>query len=264
MIRPLALVLLMALPAAAEDVAQEAQQAAADLRDAVAAMEEAGGAKDRVAALTRTIRAYEEGLDALREGLRQATIRESALALQFEAKREQVAQLVGVLSSMETDPGPLLLLHPTGALGTARSGMMLAEITPALQAEAEQLRSELEEVKLLRALQQEAGATLTAGLKAVQDARSTLSQAISDRTDLPRRITEDPEALQKLLASAETLDAFAAGLTLGADASNGQQDFEAAKGSLPLPALGAWQAGCRGGDDPLSWPAARLRKCDDP
>jgi septal ring factor EnvC (AmiA/AmiB activator) len=240
MIRPLAFALLLALPgaAAAQDVAATAAAAASDLQSAIAAMQDATGARDRVAALTRTIRAYEEGLDALREGLRQATIRETALALQFEAKRDRIAQLIGVLESLPTDPGPLLLLHPTGPLGTARSGMMLAEVTPALQAEAERLRAELQEIRDLQAVQAAAAETLSQGLAAAQDARTALSQAISDRTDLPQRFVDDPDALRILLESADTLDAVAAGLTLDDDTAAGLQDVTAMRGTLPLPVLG--------------------------
>ena len=220
------------------DVAAIATGAAADLQTAIVAMQAATGARDRVAALTQTIRAYELGLDAVREGLRQVTIRETALTLQFEAQRDQVARLIGVLESLPTDPGPLLLLHPTGPLGTAQSGMLLAEVTPALQAEADRLRGELTEVNDLRAVQEAASATLAQGLGAVQEARSALSQAISDRTDLPIRFIDDPDALKGLLESADTLDAFAAGLGSDAAAEYLSPDIAAAKGTLPMPVLG--------------------------
>ncbi|EEW26887.1 murein hydrolase activator EnvC family protein [Rhodobacter ferrooxidans] len=234
----LSLWLALGLAASAQTVAEQAGKAAADLQTAVAALDDARGARDQVSALTQTIQAYERGLSALREGLRQASIREAALALQFDAKRDRVAQLVGVLSRIEADPGPLLLLHPTGPLGTVRSGMMLADVTPALQAEAEALRVQLQELRDLRGLQVAAGDTLADGLRAVQEARSALSQAISDRTDLPKRFTEDPEALKRLLQSADTLEAFAGGLALNAAEIEGMTDFTAAKGSLPLPVLG--------------------------
>ena len=220
------------------EVASIAAGAAADLQTAIVAMQAATGARDRVAALTQTIRAYELGLDAVREGLRQVTIRETALTLQFEAQRDQVARLIGVLESLPADPGPLLLLHPAGPLGTAQSGMLLAEVTPALQAEADRLRSELTEVNDLRAVQEAASATLAQGLFAVQQARSALSQAISDRTDLPIRFIDDPDALKGLLESADTLDAFAAGLGSDAAAEDLSPDIAAAKGTLPMPVLG--------------------------
>ncbi|MDR0807551.1 MAG: peptidoglycan DD-metalloendopeptidase family protein [Gemmobacter sp.] len=237
---PLVLTLLLtAAPSGAQQsVAQQAQAAAADLQEAVAALDKAKAARDRVQALTRTITAYEQGLSALRESLRQASIREQTLLLQFEAKRDRVAQLVGVLSRMEADPAPLLLLHPSGPLGTVRSGMMIADVTPALQAEAETMRRQLQEVRDLRTLQTAAGRTLTDGLRAAQEARTALSQAISDRTELPRRFTEDPEVLKGLLQSADTLDAFAAGLALNEVEAEGIEDFGFARGKLPLPVLG--------------------------
>jgi len=166
----------------AQTVAAQAQRAAGNLQTAVEALDKAREARDRVQALTQTITAYEEGLTALRESLRQASIREATLLLQFEAKRDRVAQLVGVLSRMEADPAPLLLLHPSGPLGTARSGMMIADVTPALQAEAELLRKQLQEVRDLRALQTAAGKTLAQGLRVAQEARTALSKPTTPRT----------------------------------------------------------------------------------
>lgn len=236
MIRTAALALLLTAAAAWGGVAEDAAQASADLQAAVTGLEEAVDSKDRVAALTRTIKAYEAGLAALREALRQAELRETALTLQFQGKRERVAQLLGVLSRIEAEPGPLLLLHPSGPLGTVRSGMLLADVTPALQAEADTLKAQLQELADLRSLQAQAGKTLGQGLGAAQTARQALSQAISDRTELPKRFTEDPEVLRGLLESADTLEAFAAGLALD---DTGNATFEGAMGTLQLPVLGS-------------------------
>lgn len=235
MIRILVLLLMLGQPAMAQSVTEQAQAASADLQTAVAALQEATDARDRVAALTRTIKAYEAGLATLRQALRQATLRETQLELLFETKRDRVAQLVGVLSGLDPEPGPLLLLHPSGPMGTVRSGMLLADVTPALQAEAATLRTELDELRSLRDLQVAAGQTLTAGLQAAQLARTALSQAISDRTTLPKRFTEDPDVLRGLLESADTLEAFAAGLAPDQDYAAA---FTDAMGALPLPVLG--------------------------
>ena len=70
-------------------------------------------------------------------------------------------------------------------LGTARSGMMLSQVTPALQEKADSLRAKLEEVALLRGLQEGAERTLSEGLAGVQQARTALSQAVSERSELP-------------------------------------------------------------------------------
>ena len=239
MIRPAALIaavlLMLTASVGSSGVAEDAAAASAELQQAVAALQEAEGAKDRVAALTQTIKAYEEGLAALREALRQAELRETALTLQFQSKRDRIAQLLGVLSRIDAEPGPLLLLHPTGPLGTVRSGMMLADVTPALQAEVDDLKGQLQELSDLRRLQKAAGETLGQGLAAAQVARSDLSQAMSDRTKLPKRFTEDPDVLRGLLQSADTLEAFAAGLALD---DTGNASFADQQGRLDLPALG--------------------------
>lgn len=225
---------------AADPAAPGAEAAAAELRSAIEALNSAEGSRERVAALTRTIQAYENGLGVLRDTLRRAKAREGAIEASFEAGRDRIGQLLGVMAMMEHDPAPLLLLHPDGPLGTARSGMILASVTPALQAEAEVLRGQLEELKRLRALQSEVTGTLQRGLDAAQAARAALSQAIQDRTDLPRRFLEDPEELRALVASADSLDTFAAGLSvMETDIGAPMGDFEGAKGTLPLPVHGA-------------------------
>ena len=234
-LRAALLALCLATPLAAEGVAERATAAAADLQAAIAALDQASGAKDRITALTTTIRAYEAGLASLREALRQARLRETQLTLRFEAERARVSQLLGVLAQVDPEPGPLLLLHPSGPLGMARSGMILTEVAPALQAEAEKLRAELTELRDLRSLRESAAALLADGLGRAQAARSDLSQAISDRTELPKRFDDDPAAMQVLLDSAETLDAFAVGLEPDPEAT---ADFAARKGSLPLPVQG--------------------------
>jgi septal ring factor EnvC (AmiA/AmiB activator) len=123
----LAAALALAAPAQAEvDPVATARHAADLLQAAAADLAEAERARDRVAALTRTVRAYEEGLVALREGLRRAAVRERALRLQFEARRSELARLLGVLQTLERAPAPLLMIHPSGPLGSARSGMILS------------------------------------------------------------------------------------------------------------------------------------------
>lgn len=235
MIRKTCLMLLFSAHAAFGSVAEDAATAARNLQSAVDALTAADGSTDRIKALTETIRAYEQGLATLREALRQADQREVELNAEFERKRDSIAQLLGVLARIEAEPAPLLMIHPTGPLGAVRSGMLLADVTPALQSQAEALRAKLLELSDLRNLQVAAGKTLTKGLDAAQKARSDLSQAISDRTELPRKFTEDPDVLRGLLQSADTLDSFAAGLALDGDADSG---FIAAKGTLDFPVLG--------------------------
>lgn len=230
---------LWAGAANAEDASQSAILAAEDLRGAVEALQAAQSSADRVSALTETITAYEKGLGALRDGLRRAAVREDEIKARFDSKRAYLGQLLAVMSTMERSDGPLLLLHPSGPEGSARSGMVLSDVTPALQHEAEALRVDLEEIASLRAVQQSAANTLRDGLASVQLARSSLSQAVADRSALPERYLEDPEELRALVESADTMEGFATGLAdLDDDIGAPMENFEAAKGTLRLPALG--------------------------
>ena len=223
------------------DPAHLAKRAAQQLNAAALALRDAEQASDRISALTQTIQAYEQGLIAMREGMRRAAIREQSLQLEFDNKSEEVSHLLGILQSIEATSSPLLLLHPSGPIGTARSGMIMSEVTPAIQAQADVLRRQLEEVALLHTLQQSSAQILVNGLRGAQDARTQLSQAISDRVNLPKKFSEDPVKTAILLDSSETLEGFASGLANIAEDTELQvvmPDFEAAKGTLSLPVHG--------------------------
>ena len=193
--------------------ADEAMAAVQQLEEASFALQEADSARDRVAALTETVQGFEAGLAALREGLRRAAIREAQIGRELKVQEDEIARLLGVLQSMGQGPAPVMLLHPSGPTGTARSGMILADVTPALEQRATRLRHDLEEVAILRELQQSAAEQLQEGLTGVQTARTELAQAVSDRTDLPLRFADDPVKTALLIASTETLAGFASGLT---------------------------------------------------
>jgi len=222
-------------PGDAAAAAAEALEAASERMDA------AGTANDRVKALTETVRAYEAGLQAMREGLRRVARRETQLTTQLTAREDEVADLLGVITTIETSTPPVLMLHPSGPLGAARSAMMLAEVTPGLQARADALRNDLQEVRDLRLLQQNAARTLEEGLRGVQAARAALSTAIADRQDLPQRFSEDPVQTAILISSTETLTGFADGLALIAEANGIETtrgDISDRRGDLALPVEG--------------------------
>lgn len=222
----------------AQDQATSALEASAKLEEAHQSLIAAESARDRVAALTETVRAYEFGLVTMRDGLRQAVVRKRAVENRLNAKRAEVAQLLGVLQSIGQAPAPLLLLHPNGPMGTARSGMITADVTPAINAEVATLRAELEELAVLNQLQESAAGTLTDGLNGAQTARAALSEAIAQRTDLPKRFEEDSVQTALLLASAETLDAFASGLKDAFSIENNDAYSTSVKGALTMPMRG--------------------------
>ncbi len=236
-----ALAVVLYGPAEAQNTPSQAALAAAEmLEQASISLSEAESARDRVRALTVTIQAYEAGLSAMRDGLRMAATREAQLSAELRAREQDVAQLLGVLQTIETTTPPVLMLHPSGPLGAARAGMMLSEVTPGLNAKAQALAQDLQEVQTLRLLQQDAAETLTEGLTGVQSARTRLSEAIADRTGLPQRFVEDPIKTAILISSTETLDGFATGLSEISEGEIAESDdsIQSRKGDMPLPVQG--------------------------
>ncbi|WP_417245245.1 murein hydrolase activator EnvC family protein [Celeribacter sp.] len=217
-----------------------AEAAVAQFHDAHSRLEAAQSASDRVKALTGVVQAYEEGLEAMRSGLRQVSLREAELSREFADESGQYAQLLGILVGMKPDASPEALVHPSGPLGQARAGMLVASVAPTVQAQVEDMRVRLEEVQILRELQNEALETLSQGLQEVQQARTELSQAMSDRTDLPQRFTTTPERIKTLIDSSETLEAFASGLAVMdvVDGISPLPDLGSAQGSWPMPVPG--------------------------
>ncbi|CUH41966.1 murein hydrolase activator EnvC family protein [Ruegeria atlantica] len=239
--RALIFAICLASPASAQnDPSTAALNAARMLEQASINLTEADGARDRVRALTETIQAYEAGLSAMRDGLRMAATREAQLTAELRSREQEVAQLLGVLQTIETTAPPVLMLHPSGPLGSARAGMMLSEVTPGLNARAQALAHDLQEVQTLRKLQQSAADTLVEGLTGVQNARTSLSEAIADRTDLPRRFVEDPVRTAILISSTETLDGFASGLSEISEGEIAETDADVSdrKGRIELPTQG--------------------------
>lgn len=236
-----------------------AKRAAAQLESAAVKLGEAEKSSDRANALTSTIRAYEEGLSAFREGLRRIAIRERSISLAFEAKEDRLSRLLGVLQTIGRSPAPLSMMHPSGALGTARSGMIVSDVAPALHREASVLKIQLEEIAELRSLQKAAESQLTVALEQLQTARAALSKAVADRTDLPGRVSEDADRMASIVAAADTLQGFADTLTTVDGTTISPADFATAKGALPLPARGRVLRGFKEqGADGLAQPGITL------
>jgi len=227
-------------------LAQQANGPQALADRAVIAFEEAAAALDRaqdqkadvrIAALAQAVRAYEDGLAALRAGQRVAAQRQQAIESVLVARKAELSELLSTLMTIERAPRPATVLHPTGPLAGARAGMLLSELTPGLGQQVASLQAALQELSVMRAVQRGASAKLETGLAGMQEARQRLAKAVSDRGPLPAPVAQDPVAMQRLLQSADTLDSFAAGLAEVPGAA-----------ALPADALTA----------PLPWPARGL------
>ena len=234
----LCLAALWPLTGFAQDVGAQARAALADLDKAAASLADAQKKRDRVQALTQTVRAFEAGLGALREGLRQASIREEQLRRQLAVRDVEIGELLAALQTIRPGVSPEAFLHPKGISGAARAGMLLSEIVPALNQKAAQLRRDLEDVEEIGRLQNEAQAQLQTGLTELQQARIALSTAVADRTDLPQRFVTDADRMRTLVSAATSLDAFAAKVSTIATADKGWVSPPLPTSSLGLPVRG--------------------------
>jgi septal ring factor EnvC (AmiA/AmiB activator) len=236
----LAACLVLAVPHQARaEAAENARAAALQLLSAIDVLAEARRAPDQVDALTRAIQAHEAGLSALRAGLRDAALREATLNRLFEQQQARVSRLLGAMMAVERIEGPAMLVHPQGPLATARAGMMMADLAPAMQAEANAIGTVARELAERRSLRETAIDALGRGLASLQDARAELSQAMADRRDLPPRVGDDEARMLALLDSVNTLEELASSLAeRPAGVSADLPVFEAARGRLPLPVTG--------------------------
>ncbi len=235
---PLALLLVLALPVPAQEgTAEAAAEAARRIGEAQRLLQASGDAEDRLAALTATVRAYEDGLALLRDTLRRTAAEKAQVEAEIAAEHGDLAGLLGALQSMGQAPEAALLLHPDGPLATAQAGILLSDAAPALLEEAEALRGRLARLAEIERRQEAAAAPLREGLADVQEARAALAAAAADRAELPRAYLEDPVATALLMASAASLEEFAAGLAQTVDEELGPApDADARKGTLLLPA----------------------------
>jgi septal ring factor EnvC (AmiA/AmiB activator) len=225
---------------AQNDLEFQARQAQQSLDSAWNKLERSKSAKDRLSALTDAIISFEESLSLARDSLRQISVLEARAQQKLSEEEEAYGELIGVLLSIDKSPIQAELLHPDGPMSTARGGMLIADLLPALEEKVQSLRSDLEAARYLSELQYQVTLDLQVGLVALQETRAALGRAIADRDDLPKRFVEDPAQTAILLAAADTLDIFADGLSLIAknEAEGSLPDITTRKGTLPMPVQG--------------------------
>lgn len=205
-------------------------EAAEALREAANLLAQAEGGADRVSAYTDVIRAYELGLSELRGNLRDTNLRRRALEDTLAERRAIYAQTVEALMALESRGLPQSLAHPAGPVSGLRAGMLLSEITPALEARARETAVLLEEMRLIEALQASAETLLETSLQSTRLARTELSKAIAERRAPNAASATDLAAVEALVNSADTLDGFA-------DSLSGLSGVAAAPDAKPS---GAW------------------------
>lgn len=227
-------------PVRAETSANFAASASTKLEAALKSLRTAQSSSARLKALDTTIRGYETGLTAIRARLRSLAKQEHALKQHLKDQRAKINQLLGILQSIEHTSKPTFMLHPLGPIGAAHSGLLIAEAVPVLQNQTENLTQQLNALKTFQTAQEESQIKLQNGLIKLQKNRTTLSKAISDRTDLPEKFASNPANLDRIEEDRQDLDILANTLPYSSNVAlqNDPNPFTNAKGTLPLPTRG--------------------------
>ena len=230
----------VSMACAQDSLADQARAAAAQLQEARSTLERTTSTKNRVKALTQTIASFENGLAVMRDSLRLIASQKRSVQERLDQQEVAYSQLLGVLLSIDKSPVQAQIIHPDGPLTTARSSMLVADILPALQAKVSVLRADMDELSYLSDLQVQVVEDLQTGLNNLQIARTELSRAITDRTDIPTRFIEDPAQTAILLAASDTLDIFADGIEMIAlnEVTTSLPSISDRIGTLPLPVAG--------------------------
>jgi len=230
----------VSMACAQDSLADQARAAAAQLQETRSTLERTTSTKNRVKALTQTIGSFENGLAVMRDSLRLIASQKRSVQERLDQQEVAYSQLLGVLLSIDKSPVQAQIIHPDGPLTTARSSMLVADILPALQAKVSVLRADMDELSYLSDLQVQVVEDLQTGLNNLQTARTELSRAITDRTDIPTRFIEDPAQTAILLAASDTLDIFADGIEMIAlnEVTTSLPSISDRIGTLPLPVAG--------------------------
>ena len=172
-------------------------------------LKNANNAKRRIKSLSQAIQSYEETLAILRISVRDLTLQQSQVQNVLDQDENEIMQLLGVLATVQKAPIAGHMLHPSGPLATARSGMIISDIVPILQENVVLLRDQVMALQQLSETQFRAQKSLQTGLSELQKAHSNLGRAIANRENLPKRFVTDPEKLEILIKASRDLESFA-------------------------------------------------------
>ena len=203
-------------------------------------LKNANNAKKRIKSLSQAIQSYEETLAILRISVRDLTLQQSQVQNVLNQDENEIMQLLGVLATVQKAPIAGHMLHPSGPLATARSGMIISDIVPILQENVVLLRDQVMALQQLSETQFRAQKSLQTGLSELQKAHSNLGRAIANRKNLPKRFVTDPEKLEILIKASEDLESFAESVQSIAlnEPSVSLPSVRDRKGNLNLPVRG--------------------------
>lgn len=220
------------------DVVETAQEASTMIAAARDKLKSARSSKLQLRALVEAVRAYEVALVAMQGGLRElraATKRAEAL---YEARREQSEKAIVSLQAIEASSATNRLWHPGGALASARAGLILSDLIPILNSEAQTLRAELSGLATLTALQEAAEEDIQLAREDMRAGRDDIQRAMVVAAAKAPPQEARVRQLEQLARDASELDALAKGLAAIPDRGTSEIERIIERDSLDWPLQG--------------------------
>jgi septal ring factor EnvC (AmiA/AmiB activator) len=224
-------------------------RARAQLEQAERALDQAQTPGAQAVALARAIGAHETALAALRDGLRAMAAEDRRQVDGLAAERARLSRLLGSLQSLTRAPSSAMLVWPGGPVQAARSAAMMAQITPALQAQVTDLATRLTTLRALRDQQEDARVEARSALAALQALRGEVASSRGDGVDRGPLRARAREAARGARTLGDLAAALGGGIGAPDDAAEEAQPFASRRGALPPPVSGIL-SGAFGGIDP--------------
>lgn len=135
-----------------EEDARIRQEEALRLEEEARRLErETAGLRDQLIQLANTVQQSEVTVIDAENRLDALQREEIVLTEALRSRREALIETLAALQVLEREPPPALLVHPDDAAGAVRSALLLSDIVPSLKSEADNLASQLVQLRILRA-----------------------------------------------------------------------------------------------------------------
>ena len=172
-------------------------------------------AAQRVKIAETDIAGLEERLDAL-------IVAEIEVRGRLDGADATIANVLAALERISRDPPPALMVNPSDALSSARSGIMIAAILPQLQEKAEEVTADLKRLTDIKAAALAEEEQLRAHFSILEEEQLRIATLILARkqgeVNLTAELAEEERAAEELAAKAATLKDLIASLTARANA----------------------------------------------
>ncbi len=127
-------------------------------------------------------------------------------------RRGDMAITLAALGRVTRQPPELVFLRPSDSIDTVRSARLLSSAMPALRAEADALRQDLDLLRQLKAELDEERESLAKSLGSLESERQAMDQLLAKRkaeqSSLDQETTVERQRLTRMAAEAQSLESF--------------------------------------------------------